>query len=409
MSMTCGIEKMRLYPTTLSLDIADLCAARGFDADYARNDLLTDQRGVNPPWEDPVTMAVNAAAPMLDAEDRAAIGLLVVGTETGLDQEKPLSSWIHRHLGLSPHCRNFEVKFACYGATAGLSMALNWLASPEGAGRKALVISTDRSLTAFGEVYEPMLGAGAVAVLLSAQPRLFAYDWGRSGLYTQDVTDVIRPTPGIEVMNEESIYSYLDALDGAYQHYVEQVDPDLNFDAAFARNIYHVPFGGMSYRAHRTLLQTNGVCARRDMDAHYARKVLPSIAYTRRIGSPYGASTFMCLLALLARDEAVDDGDRVGIFAFGSGYSGEFYSGRVLAGARAEARRADADALLDARRPVTVAEYEACERAHTEATGCADHTPDRSLLGDWYERAYAGQRKLVLEQVENHHRHYAWS
>ena len=108
-----GIEKIRVNPTSLCLSLPALCAARGCDADYVAGQLLTDERGVAPPWEDPVTLAVNAARPMLSAEDRAAIGLLIVGSETGLDQEKPLSSWIHNHLDLSPHCRHFEIKFAC--------------------------------------------------------------------------------------------------------------------------------------------------------------------------------------------------------------------------------------------------------------------------------------------------------
>ena len=43
-------------------------------------------------------MAVNAATPMLTDADRAAIELLIVGTESSPDQGKPLSTFVHRFL-----------------------------------------------------------------------------------------------------------------------------------------------------------------------------------------------------------------------------------------------------------------------------------------------------------------------
>src|SRR5262249_51829632 len=195
---------------------------------------LVDERSVAPPWEEAVTLAVNAARPLLSPEDIAAIGLLIVGTETAVDQEKPLSSWVHRYLGLPADCRNFEVNDACYGATAGLQLALSWLASGLAGDRKALVISSDLSLLALGQPWEPVLGAGAAAVLLSRQPRVLAYELGHNGVYAHEVTDVIRPTPRVETGNsEESLFSYLEAVDGAFDAYQRRVGA-VDFDGHFA-------------------------------------------------------------------------------------------------------------------------------------------------------------------------------
>ena len=116
-----GIEKIRVYPTALQLNLDRLAEARGYDVAYMHKELMVERRGVNPPWEDPVTMAVNAAKPMLTPEDIASIGLLIVASETSLDQEKALSSWVLQHLGLPNHCRHFEIKIACY---AGVSVSL---------------------------------------------------------------------------------------------------------------------------------------------------------------------------------------------------------------------------------------------------------------------------------------------
>src|SRR4051812_10671295 len=182
-----GIERIRCYPTTLALHMEDLCAARGFDADYVRRDLLVEARGVNPPWEDPVTMAVNVAKPMLEGIDPYEIGLLIVGSESGVDQEKPISTWVHRYLGLGPRCRNFEAKHACYATTGCLQIALGWLASGLAGDQKALLINTDQSLLALGQPYEPVTGAGAVALLLSKTPRLIGYELGRNGIHASEV------------------------------------------------------------------------------------------------------------------------------------------------------------------------------------------------------------------------------
>src|SRR5947209_6009049 len=111
----------------MALDMATLCAARSHDLAEIRDVMLIEQRSVNPPYEDPVTMAVNAAHPMLTEDDRRAIELLIVATESSVDQEKAMSTWVHRYLRLGPHCRTFELKHACYGGTAGLQMALCWL------------------------------------------------------------------------------------------------------------------------------------------------------------------------------------------------------------------------------------------------------------------------------------------
>jgi 3-hydroxy-3-methylglutaryl CoA synthase len=162
-----GIEKLRVYPCSMALDLAELCAARGHDPADIRDTMMIDQRSVNAPYEDPVTMAVNAANAMLSDDDRRSIELLIVGTESGVDQEKPISTWVHRYLGLTAHCRNFELKHACYSGTAGLGMAANWIASGMAGEAKALVITTDQSRMHLGKPYEFVMGAGAAAVLVS--------------------------------------------------------------------------------------------------------------------------------------------------------------------------------------------------------------------------------------------------
>jgi hydroxymethylglutaryl-CoA synthase len=405
-----GIEALRFYPCSGALPIAELCAARGMDSDHARSEWLVDERGVAPPWEDAVTLAVNAARPLMTEDTAAEVGLLIVGSETSVDQEKPISSWVHHHLGLPSDCRNFEVKHACYGATAGVQMAISWLASPMSHGRKALVISSDLSLLGLGAPWEAVLGGGAAAVLLSKKPRLLAYELGASGVYAHEVHDVIRPTPRIETGNsEESLFSYLEAVDAAYEAYERQVG-EIDFDEHFAANVYHTPFGGMAWRAHRSLLRRTGrVTEAEDAWRHFQRKALASLLYTRRTGGTYGASTFVALLGLLAGMPHLREGDRIGIFAYGSGSCAEFYSGLLLDEAHQVAAEAGLPDLLDARRTLSQAQYEAWERERDSAIGLPCYHPDWSSADGWYSEGYEGRGLLVLRRVDDYYRVYDWS
>lgn len=406
-----GIEKLHVYPTTLALSMDDLCRARGFDAEMVKRDFLVDERGVNPPWEDAVTMAVNAARPMLSDDDRRAVGLLIVGTETSVDNEKPVSSWVHRFLDLPADCRNFEVKHACYGATGGLQMALAWLASGLAGDRKALIVNADQSLIAPGdEPYETVMGACSAAILLSAAPRLVSYDLTRFGVHAFEVSDVFRPTPQVETGDGElSLLSYFDGLEGALDNYAERADEPVDAWTEFDWYVYHMPFAGMAERAHRALLTRAGNHPRSEIAKHFDRACAPSTVFARRMGGTYGASTFVGLLGLLENGAGPKAGDRVGIFAYGSGSCAELQCARFMADASAVAREAGLKALLDGRRRLDVADYDAVETERNAAVMAKEFVPDRARCDGLFDRHYRGKGKLVLEKIQGYFRHYGWS
>lgn len=371
---------------------------------------MLEERSLNPLWEDPVTMGVNAANAILTDEDRGRIELLVVATESGVDYEKPISTWVQRYARLSANCRNFEVKHACYGGTAGLQMAAAWLASSAPAGAKALIVTTDQSRAHFGKPWEFVLGAGAAAVLLSREPALLEIELGRCGYWTNEIADLTRPTATVETGNSEtSLVSYLDALDGAYEHLVERVPETRRFDDYFQRHVYHMPFGGMAWRAHKTMLRSGGDVSTREAWANFERKGLAAVQYARRMGATYSSSTFIGLVALIDGMADAQPGERVSIFSYGSGCCAEFYCGRIGADARRAARAADLPCRLDARRRVTVDEYEAIERQRLAWADSGDYDVAGDSLGDWYDRFYRDRGLLVFRGMTDFYRQYAWS
>jgi hydroxymethylglutaryl-CoA synthase len=373
-------------------------------------DYLIDRRSLNPPFEDTVTMGANAARPVVTPEVAEEIGLLVVGTEGGVDFGKPISTHLHEALELPSSVANFEVKHACYSGVAALDTALSWIAGGRNRGRKALIVATDFSRGHLGEDHEFVLGGAAVAALVSDTPRVVAYDLTRRGTWTCNVYDTFRPTATAEVGNNQlSLLTYLDALEGAFTDFVGGRPEAFDLAAAFARNVYHMPFPGMAYQAHRTLWHLTGRRGRDALRDDFERRVAPSLTYARQLGSQYGASNFVGLLGLLDGDPSLAPGDTVGFFAYGSGAIGEFYAGTVSEDARETVAGMEIGRRLDERREVDLAEYEALEREREAAVERRDWAPDLHILDGWYGEHYEGRDLLVLEVVEGWKRRYRWA
>jgi 3-hydroxy-3-methylglutaryl CoA synthase len=407
-----GIEKINLYGSSLFLDQRKLACARDRDPQKVVSDFLIDTRSLNPLYEDTVTMGANAAAAILTDEDKAGIGLLVVGTESSLDFGKPISTNIHGALGLPANVRNFETKHACYSGVAALDTALNWLAAGVNRGRKALVISTDFSRMHLQAKEEFVLGGAAAALLVSDSPKVIEYDLAWRGTWTTDVYDTFRPSARHEMGNNEvSLYSYLDALEGAYNDYVSARGngDGSDFDSAFAQNCYHTPFPGMAFQAHRTLCNLVHPRSKAEVQASFTKKVLPSLRYARRVGSTYGASNFLGICGIAACPEDIRPGDRISFFSYGSGAIGEFYSGVLCPEANTVVTGMQIDAALDARREVDVPEYEEIEKQRESFIEKDTYTPDFSIPAGWYDQHYRGKKKLVLRQVKDFSRTYEWS
>ena len=126
-SVAVGIDRIAVAPGRCVLDMATLVRARGGDdAAVAQTcegmDILA--RGVDPAWEDPVTLAVRAVRRLrLDPAARSRVGLLLVGTESAPDQEKALSTWVQHYADLPDWVCNLELKHACYAGRGALLLA----------------------------------------------------------------------------------------------------------------------------------------------------------------------------------------------------------------------------------------------------------------------------------------------
>ena len=403
-----GIEKCNLYGCSMFLDQRKLAIARDQEPDKVVSDFLINTRSLNPLFEDTVTMGANAARPILASEDIESIGLFVVGTESSLDFGKPISTNLHEALGLPPNVRNFEVKHACYCGVAALDTAVNWIASGLNQGRKALVISSDYSRMHLNLKEEFVLGGVAAAALISDQPRILELETEKKGTWTTNAYDTYRPSARHEMGNNEvSLYTYLDALEGAYQDYLNRNPDNVDFDEYFTYNVYHTPFPGMAFQAHRTLCNLTQRRSKSEVRESFDQKVFPGLRFARRVGSTYGASNFIAILSLAAGDPAPKEGERVGLFSYGSGAIGEFYSGIFQGDAGKAVHSLGIDQVLDTRHEVTVPEYEEIEEKRESLIEERSFQPDLSL--DLFKDLYQGKDRLVLKEVKDFIRTYEWS
>jgi len=190
-------------------------------------------------------------------------------------------------------------------------------------------------------------------MVVTAHPRLLALDLD-SGYHTADVMDFWRPNYRDEALvdGKASIRIYLDVLDQAWRHYHQQTGRPLT---AFARCCYHLPFTRMAELAHRHLTRELGL---HETPRHLHATLEESLVYNRLLGNSYTASLYLALASLF--DHCPDDlgGQRLGLFSYGSGCVGEFFSGTVQPGYRHHLHTAPHRQLLAERELLPVGRYE---------------------------------------------------
>ncbi|MDD2709948.1 MAG: hydroxymethylglutaryl-CoA synthase [Verrucomicrobiae bacterium] len=410
--MPVGIEAINFYGGRTFLDIRTLFEARKLDMRRFDN-LMLKRKSLALPCEDAVSFGVNAAKPIIDQlspEEKNRIELVVTATESGLDFGKSLSTYIHHHLGLNPACRLFEVKHACYGGTAAFQMAANLIASNASPGAKALVVATDISKAAIkGSYVEPSQGSGAVALLVSNRPDILELDFGANGYHCFEVMDACRPTPEIETGDSDlSLIAYLDCLEHSYDVYSRKVE-GADFVDTFAYLAFHTPFPGMVKGAHRMLMRKLKKAPAEVSDADFNRRMIPSLAYCCEIGNIYSATVYLALCGLIDTVE-LNTPKRIGLYSYGSGCCGEFFSGIVTPLSQQKLGRLRKKESLTGRYELNMTEYDALLELGLEWTfGIKDKTVDLTPYQNIYDRAMAGKGLLVLKKIENYHREYQWS
>lgn len=417
--MQVGIEAMDVFGGSVSLDVMKLAAHRQLDVARFDN-LLMKAKAVALPYEDPVTFAVNAAKSVIDAlsqEERDQIELLITCTESGIDFGKSMSTYIHDQLKLQRHCRLFEIKQACYAATAGVQMALNFVLSGVSPGAKALVVATDisRFIVAEGgealsedwSYAEPSSGAGAVAMLISDNPRIFQFDVGANGYYGYEVMDTCRPEPDSEAGDADlSLLSYLECCEQSFLEYQRRVEA-ADYRGSFDYLAFHTPFGGMVKGAHRNVMRKLLRAKPQEIEEDFQRRVMPGLTYCQQIGNIMGGTLYVALAGTICEGD-FSTPKRIGCFSYGSGCCSEFFSGVVSPEGARLLREKDIAGRLARRYALSIQEYESLlANSAVVRFGTRNARLDHEVVPG----ARSGRRDgelLALREIKEFHRAYEW-
>lgn len=185
-----GVSGFALYVPSPRVSLDQWCHWTGSPVDKVQAVVGRSFRMCSPA-ENVYTMAAAAALRLIDAYDvdPRRIGMLVLGTESSTDNAagaviiKGMLDRALREQGrppLSRACEVPEIKHACLGGMYGLKGALRYAACDAG-DRVAIVIAGDVAEYARGTSGEQTQGAGAVAMLVERDPKLFSVDLSRTG------------------------------------------------------------------------------------------------------------------------------------------------------------------------------------------------------------------------------------
>ncbi|NRN90288.1 Hydroxymethylglutaryl-CoA synthase [Lactobacillus helveticus] len=383
--MRVGIDKIGLFTPNKYVDMVDLAHARNEDPNKYLIGIGQSEMSVADQTQDAVSMGINATMKYIDRIDKDKIGLLVFGTESGIDQSKSASLFVKTALKLKPEVRTFEVKEACFGLTAALMIARDFVrVHPD---QTAMVIGSDIARYGIGTAGEVTQGAGSVSMLIKADPAILALNDGHSA-YSEDINDFWRPNDSKLAMvdGKYSTQVYLDFFSKTFADYKKQKKLETNdFDAI----IYHLPFTKMGLKANRLAVA--------DQDEATTEKLQNSFdaskQLSRRVGNIYTASLYMSLLSLLENGN-LPAGALVGLFSYGSGAMGELYSGNLVEGYEKEVNAAGDEKMLKRRQKVSVPEYEEIFNTALDDPEDNEELTSDDEKGTWY---FAGTKGNIRQ------------
>ncbi len=348
--MPIGIDKIGFTTSQYVLNMSDLAQARGEDPEKFSQGLLLNALSIAPVTEDIISLAASAADQILSQEDKEKIDMVLLATESSIDQSKAGAVYIHSLLGIQPFARSLEFKEACYSATAALNYAkLHIEKHPES---RVLVLASDIAKYGIGTPGESTQGAGALALLVTKEPRILTFNDDNIA-QTRDIMDFWRPnystTPFVNGMY--STKQYLDSLKTTWAEYQKRFDRHLSDFAAFC---FHIPFPKLALKGLNKIMDKSLTAEKK---AQLLKNFDASISYSSQVGNIYTGSLYLGFLSLLENSTDLNAGDKIGFFSYGSGAVSEIFSGQLVEGYQdqlKDKRQQD----LDQRQPLSVADYE---------------------------------------------------
>uniref|UniRef100_H3CHP0 Hydroxymethylglutaryl-CoA synthase n=1 Tax=Tetraodon nigroviridis TaxID=99883 RepID=H3CHP0_TETNG len=359
-----------------------------------------------------------------------SVGRLEVGTETVIDKSKSVKTVLMQLFEDSGNTdvEGVDTTNACYGGTAALFNAVNWVESSSWDGRYALVVAGD--IAVYGAV-AMLVGPNAPLVLergLRATHMRHAYDF-----YKPDLSSEYPVVDG-----KLSIQCYLSALDRCYSLYRTKVQAQWQREGSergfslddFGFLVFHSPYCKLVQKSLARLLLSDflshpgpdtrsglfaGLEAFRDVKPEetyfdrdvekafmkasaqmFEKKTQSSLLLSNQNGNMYTPSVYGCLASLIAQQTPSQlAGQRIGLFSYGSGFAATLYSIRVTQdhtpGSSLDKLAytlGDLNVRVDSKKNVSPAVFSDIMNLREDTHHTADYVPrgsaDDLFPGTWY-------------------------
>lgn len=384
--MKFGIDAIAFDVAKIHLPINTLAKARNIDPEKLEKGLGLLKMTLPDAHQDTVVFGANALTKLIlnsniNLEDIARI---YVGTESAIDSSKPIASFL---VGLMEQkfgentlseCDVVDFTFACIGGVDAMQNCIDFVRlNPT---KKAIVVTTDIAKYDLNSTGEYTQGAGAVALLISSNPQIIAFDsnWSTS---TKGVFDFFKPyrtlskeaitgnlnnenwfdnlEAEIEIHKDQPVFEgqysnqcYMDRTRNAYFSFKKITNSSNSVYNSWKSIIMHLPY---SFQGRRMLSEIyvldheNQIISGNEDAYEYqnklkeiskseeyrnfvTEKLQPAEIASSLIGNLYTGSIFMGFLSTLAHfyDTKIDvSNENFGFLAYGSGSKSKVFQGTI--------------------------------------------------------------------------------
>lgn len=385
--MNVGIDSLHFDIPQLYLPIETLAIHRNIEPDKLIKGLGLERMSFPDVHQDAVVFAANAVLKLIENENLnpKEIHRIYVGTESSVDGSKPIASYIIQLLeqklgiGLFANCDVVDLTFACIGAVDALQNSVDFIRlNPD---KKAIVVATDVAKYDLGSTGEYTQGSGAVALLITANPRVLNMGF-EYGISTESVFDFFKPIryiakkdilshdenldwngvaeSEIGIYKEQPIFDgqysnscYVNRVKDAYQHYkkVSKQEDQILFENWLSIQM-HLPYCFQGRRmfvevfamenpnlldkqiGEKTSDKLKALAKSPEYRQLVDEKIATSEIASGKVGNIYTGSIFMGLLSTLSyhaekKSDIIDQ--KIGFFAYGSGSKSKVFEASVAA------------------------------------------------------------------------------
>lgn len=374
--MKVGIDSIAFDIPKLHLPIKVLAENRNIEPEKLIKGLGLHKMSFPDVHQDVVTFAANAVYKLIQQENinPSEIARIYVGTESSVDSSKPIASYISALLeqqlgeGTLRYCDTLDMTFACIGAVDALQTTLDFIRlNPT---KKAIVVATDNAKYDLNSTGEYTQGAGAIALLITANPKIVSFSQ-EVGVSSQGVFDFFKPRRYVsknEILNtsdnpewfgileneiafykEQPVFDgqysnqcYINRITEAYFHYKEITNQSGTLFNNWENILMHLPY---CFQARRTFVEiyakennlTDDIktISKSEEYLEFVNKtIFPSEIASGQIGNMYTGSIFLGLLSTLCyhfQNETEIQDKKFGFIAYGSGSKSKVFEAQVEA------------------------------------------------------------------------------